>query len=271
LWKKIRKKWDDFWIGDEHDDLKKHLSQSDKRFLLYGNFLLGICTVAFVVLLIGINNMRIDRKNSADMEELVNIVISYVESATKDEYDEIAQTIRHDLVFSEYGEDIEKFIQYIPNTSGVCRACEGSYPAQAVLVSLNTGESYPLDLFEQGIDPEDYKGNEVLTFGYDEISQTSIHISKSPGENKGLTAIERGNGIVSIHRMKRLFCDDCIKAMLDTVENQPIEELVIYDTGKNDFYSVEDESTVQIGDYTLKIKYKDNGYEIDVMSVDENE
>ena len=271
MWKKIRKKWDNFWIGDEHDDLKKHLSQTDKRFLLYGNFMLGICTVAFVVLLSGIKNRRIDRKNSADMEELVNIVTSYVESATKDEYDEVAQTIRHDLVFSEYGEDTEKFIQYIPNMSDVCHACKGSYPAQAVLVSLNTGESYPLDLFEQGIDPEDYKGNEVLTFGYDEISQTSIHISKSPGENKGLTEIERGNGIVSIHRMKRLFCDDCIKAMLDTVENQPIEELVIYDTGKNDFYSVEDESTVQIGDYTLEIEYKDNDYEIDVKFVNEIE
>ena len=36
LWKEIRKKWDDFWIEDEYDDSKKHLSQSDKRFLLYG-------------------------------------------------------------------------------------------------------------------------------------------------------------------------------------------------------------------------------------------
>lgn len=97
------------------------------------------------------------------MEKLVNMVTSYVESATKDEYDEIAQTIRHDLVFSEYGEDTEKFIQYIPNTSDKCRACKGHYLAQAVLISLNTGESYSLDLFEQGIDPEDYQGNEVLT------------------------------------------------------------------------------------------------------------
>lgn len=194
-----------------------------------------------------------------------------MESATKDEYDEIAQTIRHDLVFSEYGEDTEKFIQHIQNTSDVCYACKGSHPAQAVLISLNTGESYPLDLFEQGIDPEDYKGDEVLTFGCDEISQTSIHISKSLGENKGLTEIERGNGIVSIHRMKKLFCDDCIKAMLDKVENQPIEELVIYDTEKNAFYPVEDESKVQIGDHTLEIECKDNGYEIDVKYVNEIE
>ena len=130
------------------------------------------------------NDLRINRRNDAAMEELLNMVISYVESATEDEYDEIAQTIRHDLVFHKYEKDIEKYIRYIPNTSEKCRACRGIYPAQAVLVSLNTGESYSLDLFEQGIEPEEYQGNTLLTYGYDEISQTGIHISKSPGETK---------------------------------------------------------------------------------------
>lgn len=228
-------------------------------------------TVAFVILLININNLRIDRRDEAAMEELLNMVTSYMESATEDEYDEIAQTIRHDLVYSEYERDIEKYVRDIPNTSDKCRACKGSYPAQAVLVSLNTGESYSLDIFERGIEPEEYQGNTQFTFGYDEISQTSIHISKSPGENKGSAEIERGNGIVSIYRMKKLFCDDCIKAMLDTVENQLIGELVIYDTEKNAFYPVEDESKVRIGDYALEIEYKDSGYKIDVKSVNETE
>lgn len=71
--------------------------------------------------------------------------------------------------------------------------------------------------------------------------------------------------------MKKLFCDDCIEAMLDTVENQPIGELVIYDTEKNAFYPVEDESKVRIGDYALEIEYKDSGYKIDVKSVNETE
>ena len=271
LWKKIRKKWDDFWIVDEHDDSKKHLSQSDKRSLLYGYFMIGSLTIALVLLLIKINNIRIDRKNTEDMEELTNIVTSYVDSATKDEYDKIAQAIRHDLVFDKYEKDMEKYIRYIPNTSEKCCACKGIYPAQAVLVSLNTGESYSLDLFEKGIEPEEYQGNMLLTFGYDEISQTSIHISKSPGEHKGLAEIERGNGIVSIHRMKKLFCDNCIKAMLDTVENQPIGELVICDTENNVFYPVEDEAKVQIGEYALEIEYKDGDYEIAVKPVNETE
>ena len=271
MWKKIRKKWDAFWIGDEHDDSKKHLSQSDKRSLLYGYFMIGSFTIVLVLLLIKINNLRVDRKNTADMEELMNIVTSYVDSSTEDEYDKIAQAIRHDLVFDKYEKDMEKYIQYIPNTSEKCRACKGSYPAQSVLVSLNTGESYPLDLFEQGIGAEDYQGNMLLTFGYDEISLTSIHISKSPGENKGLAEIERGNGIVSIHRMKKLFCDDCIKAMLDAVENQPIGELVICDTERNIFYPVEDEAEVQIGQYALEMEYKNSNYEISVISFDETE
>lgn len=271
LWKKIRTKWDDFWIGDEHDDSKKHLSQSDKRSLLYGYFIISMLTVAFVILLININNLRIDRRDDAAMEELLHMVTSYMESATEDEYDEIAQTIRHDLVFHKYEKDIEKYIQYIPNTSEKCRTCKGIYPAQAVLVSLNTGESYSLDLFEKGIDPEDYHGNTQLTFGYDEISQASIHISKNPGKGKGLAEIERGNGTVSIHKMKKLFCDSCIKDILNTVENQLIGELVIYDTEKNVFYPVEDESKVQIGVYALEIEYKDRNYEIAAKSVDETE
>jgi len=271
VWERIKKNWDAFWIGDEHDDSKKHLSQSDKRSLLYGYFIIGTLTVAFVIFLIKMNDIRINRRNDEAMEELLNMVISYVESATEDEYDEIAQTIRHDLVFHKYEKDIEKYIRYIPNTSEKCRACRGIYPAQAVLVRLNTGESYSLDLFEQGIEPEEYQGNTLLTYGYDEISQTSIHISKSPGENKGLAEIERGNGIVSIHRMKRLFCDDCIRAMLDTVEHQLIGELVICDTKKNTFYPLEDESKAQIGDYALETEYKDGDYEIAVKSVNETE
>ena len=55
--------------------------------------------------------------------------------------------------------------------------------------------------------------------------------------------------------------------MLDTIENQPIGELIICNTEKNVFYPVEDESKVQIGDYALEIKYKDNGYEIAVKSM----
>lgn len=83
-------------------------------------------TVAFVILLININNLRIDRRDDAAMEEFLHMVTSYMESATEDEYDEIAQTIRHDFVYSEYERDIEKYIWNILNASDKCRACKGS-------------------------------------------------------------------------------------------------------------------------------------------------
>ncbi|EOS38931.1 hypothetical protein C808_02248 [Lachnospiraceae bacterium M18-1] len=201
------------------------------------------------------------------MEEAINIITSYMESATTDEYDEIAKTIRHDLVLTDRSKNIKKYLQYIPNTSDICRACEGSYPAQAVLVSLNTGDSYSLDLFERGIEPENYQGSTQLTFGYDEISQSSIHISKSPGENQGSAEIEHGNSIVSIHRMKSLFCDHCIEAMLEAVQDKPMTEIVILDTENALFYPVECGMELQIGDYKLKTDYQDTGYEISISPV----
>lgn len=271
MWKKIRTKWDAFWADDEDDVFRKHLSQSDKRSLLYGHLLTSMLLIAFVILIVKVNDFRAERRSDAAMEELLNMVVSYMESAMEDEYDEIARTIRHDLVFSIYEKDMEKYIRYIPNTSKICRACKGSYPAQAVLVSLNTGESYPLDVYERGTEPEDCQGNMRLTCGYDEISRTSIRISKNPGENRVVTEIERGSGVVSVHKMKRLFCDGCIRAMLDTVEEQTMGELVICDTKKDVFYPVGDESKAQIGDYALEIKYRDRGYEIDITPVGETE
>lgn len=67
--------------------------------------------------------------------------------------------------------------------------------------------------------------------------------------------------------MKTLFCDEFIRAILNTVENQPIGELAVYDTEKNNFYPIEDRTEILIGDYTLEIKYKDSGYEIAVRPV----
>ena len=102
MWEKIRTKWNAFRVDDEDDDTKKHLSQSDKRSLLFGYFLISLLLIAFVTLLIKVNDLRADRRSDAAMEELLNMVISYMESATEDEYDEIARTIRHDPVYPEY-------------------------------------------------------------------------------------------------------------------------------------------------------------------------
>ena len=54
--KKIRKKWHDYWKDDAYDMGKKHLSQHDKRALLYGGFMVS----ALTFILISIVGRRIE-------------------------------------------------------------------------------------------------------------------------------------------------------------------------------------------------------------------
>ena len=108
----IKAKWRKFWRDDEYDPYVKHLSQSDKRELWYGAFMVCMSVVALCSFSIAFSNIRVSRQNSEDMEELMEMVATYMGSATKDEYEEIAKTIRHDLVFSEYGQEIENYPLY---------------------------------------------------------------------------------------------------------------------------------------------------------------
>lgn len=263
LWRKMKGIWLSFWEADE-DGRTDGLSSTDKRWLLYWNFMSCMGVVLLFLLVTGINNIRINRQNDKYVEEAMNMIATYMATATRDEYDDIAQSIRRDLVFSEYGEDIENFIQYIPNTADDCRTCMESYPAQALLVCANTGQFYSLDLYDKGEGPNRHYGGTIMNFGYDEVSQTSLHVSKSPDQQTGSADLNRGRGIVSAHRMKTLFCDGCIQKILETVEHQLIEEFVIYDTEERKFYPIDDGTTVQIGDYSLEIEYKNSDYEITI-------
>ena len=267
LWQKVKEIWWDFWEVDMNDKAEECLSSSDKRWLLYWNFMTCMGMVILLVIVAVGSNIRATRQNGRDVEEAMSMIATYMATATKDEYDDIAQTIRHDLVFSEYGKDIENFIQYIPNTAETCHTCMESYPAQALLVCANTGQFYSLDLYDIGESPDSSsRGGTIMNFGYDEVSQTSVHITKSPDQKTGYAGINRGRGI---DRMKALFCDDCIRDILNTVEHQLIEEFFIFDTEKRTFYSIDDGTTLQIGDYRLDIEYKDSDYRIDINYIRE--
>lgn len=263
FWRKMEGIWWGFWGADE-DVRTGGLSPTDKRWLLYWNFMSCMGTVLLFLLVTGINNIRVTRENGKDVEKAMSMIATYMATATKDEYDDIAATIRHDLIFSEYGEDIGNLIQYIPNTADYCRTCLESYPAQALLVCANTGQSYSLDLYDNGADPDGHYGGTTMYFGYDEVSQTSLHVSKHPDQQTGSAVLDRGCGIVSAHRMKTLFCDDCIQKILETVEHQLIEEFVIYDTEAKKFFPIDDGTIVQIGDYSLEMEYRDNNYKITI-------
>lgn len=167
---------------------------------------------------------------------------------------------------------METFIKYIPNSAESCKVEQESYPFRVCLVFPNTGELYRLDLDEETDEPDSTEKQNCLqySFGYDEISETHISIATYPSEGKRSAEIQRGRGIVSGQRMKKLFCDTCIQEMLYTMKNQLVEEVLICDLEEKKFYPVE-EGTLQIGSYELEILYHNGDYAIEIAGVDEAE
>lgn len=144
-----------------------------------------------------------------------------------------------------------------------------NYPAQAYLLCNNTGELYSLDLFENDEETDSDSGGTKMSFGYAEISETSIRITKSPGQKAGTATVQSERGIVSVQRMKSLFCDECIYKILNAGKNKLVEEGVIFDTDKRLFYPVSN-GEVNIGDYALQIEYGNYGnYDIKIMYTEE--
>ena len=175
IWRKMRDCWLDFWEDDELDMDKKHLSQHDKRSLLYGGFMIGIATFGLFSIGIIAGNIWTNHQNQKDMEEFLGTVVTYMATATDDEYEEIAQTIRHDLVYSQYGQDVENLIRYIPNTADGC-CLERELPERINLVFLNTGAAYGLEIFDntEPIESQREGGSTMITSGYDEISEAHL-------------------------------------------------------------------------------------------------
>ena len=104
MWEKVKETWREFWfVYEDEEDSTQHLSRSDKQSIWCGSFLMCAFTAVLCMAGIAIGNIRNNRQYEQDVEETLNMIATYFATATEDEYDEIAQTIRHDLVFSEYG------------------------------------------------------------------------------------------------------------------------------------------------------------------------
>ena len=262
--KRIRQKWREYWKDDTCDMEKRHLSQHDKRALLYGGFMVSALTFILISIVVLIGNLWANHQAEKDMEELLGTVATYMATATDDEYEEIAQTIRHDLVYSEYGQDVENLIQYVPNTAdGCCLEREG-YLERINLVFLNTGETYGLDIYQANEPVADQKNNgTIVNFGYDEISESHVTIIKNLSTGTGSAAIDCSRGIVSLHKMKAQFCDDCIREILDVSDNEGMNEAVIYDAEEKTFFPIIN-GDLQIGDYSFHTAYEDSTYQIEI-------
>lgn len=270
IWEKVKTVWRELWgIYEDDDDSAQYLSRADRQHIWFGSCIMCAFTVFICMAGIAIGNIINNRQYERDVEDTLSMIATYFATATEDEYDEIAQTIRHDFVFSEYGRDMENLIQYIPNTSEGCPTCRESYPAQAFLVCVNTGETYSLDIYHIDENPDEESGGMRLTFGYDEISEASIHITTQQGTQDGYAEIYRGRRIVSAHKMKSVFCDDCIREILNTIDGQLLEEVVLFDAEQKAFYPVKDEETLQIGSYGLSVSYDSGDFRIDIEYVSE--
>lgn len=268
--KRIRQKWREYWKDDTCDMEKRHLSQHDKRALLYGGFMVSALTFILISIVVLIGNLWANHQAEKDMEELLGTVSTYMATATDDEYEEIAQTIRHDHIYSEYGQDVENLIQYVPNTAdGCCLEREG-YLERINLVFLNTGETYGLDIYQANEPITDQKNRgTIANFGYDEISESHVTIIKNLSTGTGSAAIDRSRGIVSLHKMKAQFCDDCIREILDVSDNEGMNEAVIYDAEEKTFFPIIN-GDLEIGDYSFHTAYEDSTYQIEIQYTGES-
>lgn len=241
------------------------MSSYDKRSLLYWGFVISGFTLGICLLISGLSNKYYDRKNNEDLQKVFDTICTYLATATDDEYEEIAQSIRHDLVYSQYSENIENLIQFIPNTADECRLEDVKYPERVNFVFLNTGELYGLDIYGQGETPEssENSGSTMLTFGYDEISEENLIICKQPGDGTAEVTFSRQRGIVSVQKMKSVFCDNCIKKILQISDDVLVNEAVLYDAADNQIYPIS-EGTIHIGDYELQTTFDSGDYKIKI-------
>lgn len=68
IWRKMRDCWLDFWEDDELDMDKKHLSQHDKRSLLYGGFMIEVATFGLFSIGIIAGNIWTNHQNQNGSE-----------------------------------------------------------------------------------------------------------------------------------------------------------------------------------------------------------
>ncbi len=191
-----------------------------------------------------------NRQAAKDRDTMLNMIIAYIATATDDEYDQIAEEIRHDFIFRKWDERTRQFVQYIPNRAARCCACQRSHQPQMYLLAVNTGNLY-------AIAPETPQPSGTIRFasGYDEISQTSLNIVRDSYLDYDMLSLRQGNDVVSIHRMKNIFCDDCIDKILSTINGQTITSFVFFSAGDNLFYPVSDGQEMQGDDYTISTSY----------------
>lgn len=205
---------------------------------------LVICTIFFAVL-----TLQLNHKINKNTDELFNTITAYITAATDDEYNAIAEQIRHDLLSHS---NTNQLIQYIPNTAEDCPTCQEVYEYQMYLLANNTGELYHIDT-ERRLTGEQMS----LSAGYDEISQTQLSILY---DHSCIVNINQKEDIVSLHKMKTIFCDDCIDKILAAIDGQYITSFVIFMPQEQAFYPICEDTEISLENIALEVYFdKENG------------
>ncbi len=215
-----------------------------KRFVR--NIVIQCCMITFVIstlyssCVIYFVNKKLERETAQALE----MISAYIVSATDSEYNQLAQEIRHDLI---YHSSVKEFIQYIPNTATDCPTCKDFYSYQLYFVANNTGAMYRLDT-ENPLTGEQFS----MSSGYDEISQTRLHMTY---DRSCTVRIDQKQDIVSINKMKTIFCDDCIDKILAAIDGQNITSFVIFVPQEQAFYPICEDTELQIDGGTLSVNF----------------
>lgn len=265
LWKKLKSIcWNLRDYFSDYDD--GYLTNSDKQWLLIGALIICVFTTLCTSWIMN----GVYKQNNALYEQglydFLNAVATYTANLTDKEYEAVAEELRHQLAFTEFDadNDIEMYMKYIANTSEQCPLDQQSYPYRYYLVMTNNGEIQPIDYWSS----EAADDNDVVELGslWDEVSEARVSILYFPNKKTADISICSERGTVSAHKMKQIFCDDCIRNLFDMFEDTYMEELFIFDSETDIVYPIK-ECILNLDGYTLKIAPNESdGYSMNLTS-----
>jgi len=234
----------------------KNIFNNDEENITYSCFLACLATFCICIIYFTLIALQINYKTNKSTEETLNMIAAYIITATDDEYDDITKQIRQDLILHT---NTKQFIQYIPNTANQCLTCQMEHPLQVYLLAINTGEVYSVNR-----ETPQPSGSISFTGGYDEISKTNLDIVMDGDLNYNIASLTQEQDIVSIHRMKTIFCDDCIDKILTTINNQLITSFVFFSTENNTFYPITNNQKIQSAGCNITTSYNRESKEMQI-------
>ena len=217
------------------------------------NSLLTFFAVIIACLLIMLFSAWQTNRELKKAEAVYNTIYAFMATATGEEYGEITAELRHSLVLRTLSMDDLPYLDLIPNTAEDC-PLDREWSGGLYLAALNTGELY-------AIAPEP-AGHATLRFGYDEVSRSQIRMESELGITT--VTLTRDDGEVSIQRMKRIFCEDCFSALVESQTGSTVLEFALFDPGTHELYPIAESGKYAIGNYSISMLHTGSSCELTV-------